>query len=604
MPAADWPAYGRDPGGSHYSPVNQINRDNVRDLKAAWTYRTGDLEPKGRTYAKAAFEATPIVVGGVMYVVTPHGKAIALDPATGAERWTFDARVDRNAGYSEVASRGVSFWRDNGAAAGAGCAERIFYGTIDARLIALDARTGRPCADFGKGGQLDLAVGVGARHEGDYQLTSPPAIVGDVVVTGSSVGDNTYRDMDRGTVRGFDARTGKTIWSWEPIDPALGSGAANAWSVISADTKTGLVFVPTGSASPDYFGGLRKGDNRWANSVVALEAATGRFVWGFQVVHHDLWDYDVASTPLLFDFRRDGKTIPAVAVTSKMGLLFALDRRTGKPLLPVEERPVPRSGVPGEESSPTQPFPATEALAPQRLTPAEAWGRTEEERKWCAERIASLRHEGIYTPPSLEGSLVTPGNMGGVPWGGPALEPERGWLIVNTNRLPAVVRLIPKDDFKTVRADAAKNRMTGEFSPQRGAAYGMYREFLRSPSGLPCSPPPWGALAAVDLSTGKKRWEVALGSMAPGEATGSINVGGPLVTGGKLVFIAATLEEKFRAFDVENGRELWSVELPAGGQATPMSYTINGKQYVVLAAGGHGKAGNKQGDYVMAWALP
>jgi len=365
------------------------------------------------------------------------------------------------------------------------------------------------------------------------------------------------------------------------------------------DPAHDLVFVPTGSPAPDYYGGLRKGDDRWANAVVALRASTGKLVWGFQVVHHDLWDYDVAAQPTLVTWK-DGT--PAVVINTKMGRVFLLNRLNGKPLLPVEERPVPRSDVPGEESWPTQPF-STISLVPERFGPEDAWGPTPADSTWCADKIRSSRSDGIFTPPSLRGTVVVPGNVGGVNWGGAAYDPERHLMIANTNRLVAWVRMIPRGEYHAEMDKPQDNRIYGEFGNQEPAPYGIYRTFLLSPSKVPCNAPPWGTTVAVDLARGKKVWETPLGTMVPGKATGSINLGGPMVTAGGLVFTSATIDPVLRAFDSETGKELWRYQLPAGGQATPMSYSIHGTQYVVIAAGGHGKLGTPQGDYVIAFAL-
>ncbi|HZS10512.1 MAG TPA: pyrroloquinoline quinone-dependent dehydrogenase [Blastocatellia bacterium] len=620
---ADWPAYGRDAGGSRYSPLAEINRDNVTQLKIAWTYRTGEAEQIGASRGKYAFEATPILIEGTLYLSTPFNRVIALDPETGAEKWKYDPKVDTSIEYSEFTSRGVSTWLDRSGKAG----RRIFVATLDARLIALDAATGQPCKDFGQDGQVDLKREIKLVGKGNYQVTSPPAVIGDVIVVGSSIGDNRAAELERGVVRAFDARTGRQLWSWDPIptdknDPAgktwkgegaKKTGAANAWSVISADAERGLVFVPTSSPSPDFYGGERLGDGLYANSVVALRAATGKVVWHFQVVHHDLWDYDVASQPTLVTVKRNGRDLPAVAVSTKMGHIFVLHRETGKPIFPVEERPVPKSTVPSEEASPTQPFPRLpRALVPQKLAPEDAWGMTDKDRDWCREKIKSLRSEGVFTPPSLEGTVAYPGNVGGSNWGGMSYDPKHNLLIAPTNRLAFMVKLIPRGEYQNARTEARNNRLKGEFGSQNGTPYAMYREPLMSPSGIPCTPPPWGALSAVDLTTGEVRWEVPLGripqlSIAPKSVEwGSINLGGPMTTGGDLAFIGAAMDQYLRAFDVETGRELWKGELPASAQATPMTYRLgeNGRQYVVIAAGGHGKLGTKTGDYVVAFALP
>jgi len=437
-------------------------------------------------------------------------------------------------------------------------------------------------------------------------VTSPPAIVGDIVITGSSIGDNGAVDMPRGTVRGFDARTCALRWTWDPISWAekqqVRTGAANAWAPIAADPARDLVFVPTGSASPDYYGGARPRDNRWANSVVALKASTGAFVWGFQVVHHDLWDYDVPSQPALIEFR--GR--PAVAVTTKIGHVFVLDRLSGQPLHPVEERAVPKSDIAGEQASPTQPFPAWDAIVPQRLTADDLWGATPEARSWCRDRLASLRNDGLFTPPSQRGTISFPGNVGGVNWGSAAWDPARNLLIANTNRVAAVMKLVPREEMQRAM-DQARDTETawgGEFGRQRGTPYGMYREWLVAPNGQPCNAPPWGAIVAFDLAAGKLRWQTPLGMIESGWPAGSPNLGGPMATASGLIFTAAAVDPHLRAFDSATGNELWTIELPAGAQSTPMTYEWNGRQYIVVCAGGHGKLKSKMGDSVMAFALP
>src|SRR6266851_2147351 len=440
-----WPTYSNDPDGTRFSPAQQINRDNVAQLKVAWTFRTGALPHDEELDHKAAFEATPILIDGKLFLSTPYDHVIALNAVNGAKLWEFDPKLEHPYGFSEVTSRGVSAWREPSAKANKPCALRIFIGTLDARLIALDGATGRPCADFGSDGEVDLAAGVKLRDTGDYQVTSAPAIYKDLVITGSSIGDNRAVTLERGIVRAFDARSGKLRCTWDPIPWTLKTeprtGAGNAWSTISVDAERDMVFIPTGSASPDYFGGFRKGDNKWANSVVALRASTGEFVWGFQVVHHDIWDYDVASQPALFAWK-DGT--PAIAITTKMGRVFVLNRLTGAPLLPVEERPVPKSDIAGEESWPTQPAP-TISVVPERLSPEDAWGKDAQEKQWCADKIKAARSGEIFTPPSLQGTLVFPSNVGGVNWGSTAFDQQRHLLFMDTNRLPIFVKLIPKD---------------------------------------------------------------------------------------------------------------------------------------------------------------
>src|SRR5262250_3186327 len=404
--SGEWPSYGNDAGGSRYSPLTQIDRGTVVNLRIAWTYRTG--EPGGvAPYAHTAFEATPLMVDGMLFLSTPYNRVIALDPETGAERWSYDPKVDRTRRFAIVTSRGVATWLDPEARVDRGCRRRIFVATIDARLIALDAATGAPCAEFGRNGEVDLTEGIKVGSDcGCYQMTSPPAVVSGLVIVGSSIGDNRAVDLERGVVRAYDAKSGALRWTWDPIptrdsDPARATwagdssrrtGAANAWSLMSVDTARGLVFVPTGSPSPDHYGGERLGENVYANSVVALRAASGDVVWHFQVVHHDLWDYDVPAQPVLVNVTRDGAPVPAVVVATKMGHVFLLHRETGAPLFPIEERPVPKSAVPGEEAWPTQPFPSRpRPLVPSRLTPDEAWGINDDERNACRARLAPLR---------------------------------------------------------------------------------------------------------------------------------------------------------------------------------------------------------------------
>jgi quinoprotein glucose dehydrogenase len=630
-PTAEWPVYGGAPGGARYSPLTQIDQENVSHLEVAWTYHTGDVSeggPGAPARNPSSFQATPIVVDGTLYFPTAFSRVIALDPETGRERWSFDPKLDLSASYAEIAARGVTSWLDPERGAGDECRQRIFLAHRGARLHALDAETGRPCPDFGTAGEVDLTLGVARVRDPDYRrarygVTSPPVTIGDLVVVGSAIGDNQWVEEATGIVRAYDARSGALRWAWDPIpreegDPAWRewtpearrkSGGANAWSILSVDPERDLVFVPTGSASPDFYGGERTGDNRWANSVVALRGSTGELVWGYQLVHHDLWDYDVPAQPTLVTLRRNGEEIPAVAQASKMGLVFILHRETGEPLFPVEERPVPQSDVPGEQTSPTQPFPTLPPpLVPHRFAPEDAWGLTPWDRGRCRELFQGLRYDGIFTPPSLQGTLLFPGGAGGTNWGSVAFEPSSGLLVLNTSSVPHSVRLIPQ-------ADLAETRRTNpgkEVSPQTGTPYGMIRDVVISPLGVPCNPPPWGQLHAIDLSTGEIRWQVTLGTtrdLAPVPIPigwGTPNMGGPIITATGLVFIGAAMDDYLRAFDLESGAELWKGRLPAGGQATPMTYRLgeDRRQYVVIAAGGHGKMGTRLGDTLVAFALP
>ncbi|PYO27763.1 MAG: pyrroloquinoline quinone-dependent dehydrogenase [Gemmatimonadetes bacterium] len=628
---ADWPAYGRDPQGTRYSPATVITRANVARLEPAWMYRTGETGAAFKTDKPTSFEATPLVVGGVMYVGTPLGRVIALDPATGRERWVFDPKIKRDVRYGDFASRGVSTWLDESAAAGTACRRRIFVATAQSQLIALDARDGRPCAGFGRSGIVDLKAGlrIAPFEPAAYSMTSPPLVVKGVVITGSSIADNSRPDPASGEVRAYDARTGALKWTWDPIpqdpnDPAYGewhgalaqkSGAANAWSILVADPARDLVFIPTGSAAPDYYGVLRLGRNRYANSIVALRASTGQLVWAFQTVHHDLWDYDNASPPLLVTVTHDGAKVPAVLQATKTGMLFVLDRENGRPIFPVEERPVPSSDIPGEQASPTQPFPKVIApLSPNRFTLEQVWGVTDADRAACHAAIDSLRNEGIFTPPSVRGTFVLPSNIGGAHWGGVAVDPVRQIAIVPVNRIAAVVQLIPREQFDHERAMTEDKRLGRdyEYNGMWGTPYVMRRRMILSPSGLPCTAPPFGTLVAIDLKTGHRLWEVPLGSFTrplPAEQAatvpaewGSPNLGGPIITAGGIIFLGAALDRWLHAYDIETGRELWRGPLPESGKATPMSYQLpSGEQFVAIAVGGGGAFG--VGDYVVAFRL-
>jgi quinoprotein glucose dehydrogenase len=654
---SDWPTYGGDPGGQRHSSLADITPANVNTLRPAWVYHTHALDSARLGHRSAAFESTPILFHGTLYLTTPFDVVIALDPLTGAERWRYDPQLPPIGEGNLVTSRGVASWDSGGQGA---CASRLFLGTLDARLIALDANDGHPCQDFGDNGQISLKNGVQHKEGATYAITSAPTVVGDVVVVGSSIPDNQSVDVEMGTVRGFDVRTGRLLWAWDPIPWALGqtprTGAGNAWSTISADPALGLIYVPTGSAALDYYGGLRPGDNRDADSVVALDAATGTKRWAFQVVHHNLWDYDVAAQPVLFTWRNN---TPAVAVTTKMGQVFVLDRRTGAPLFPITESSVPQTDVPGETSSPTQPISSLPAVGPTTLDyGSNGWQRDARNADYCATQMNALRNEGMYTPPSLGGSVEFPGPLGGVNWGSPAFDAASGIMYANNNRYPYAVWLVPQHirfgplyeriirgdprlraslAFLLMAAGCAKRRswkpgwtfgilallvlvsiplgyaaetravhapFGDDLSPDRGAPYLIHRKPILDYDGLPCTNPPWSALTAINLDTGKKLWEVPVGTLVAGAKTGTVGLGGPIVTAGGLVFTAATKDAFLRAFDAKTGEQLWQGPLPVPAQSTPMSYKAGGKQFLVIAAGGHGTFGTPQGDSLVAFALP
>lgn len=606
---AEWAAYGHDPGGARYSPLTAIGPANVSRLQTAWVFHTGDKTAGGAGMPRSGFESTPLVLNGTLYVTTPFNRIIALDAETGTERWAFDPQIDRAADYGDgLVNRGVAAWVDPRTSPGP-CRTRLFEATQDARLVAVDAETGRPCAGFGRGGEVSLRDVTGY-EAGVYHMTSAPAVIDDLVIVGSAINDNMRARMPDGTVRAFDARSGVRRWSWNPLSAdSSASGAANAWSTMAVDPERHLVYVPTGSASPDYFGGGRPGPNRWADSIVALHAQTGTIAWAFQLVHHDLWDYDSASPPLLATIRRQGRRVPVVVQGNKTGFLYVLNRETGVPVFPIEERAVPASDVPGESASPTQPIPtAPPPLVPQTFTERDVWGATPADRDACLADFRRLRNDGLFTPPSLKGSIVMPGMLGGMNWSGSAYDGARGLLIASANIVPAKAQLVPRATFDS----PSVAREDGDYARQTGAPFGLFRRFLQAPSGLPCIAPPWSLLVAVDIAAGTIRWSVPLGSMAGfGGAggtvpPGSISLGGPIVTASGLVFVAGTFDPHLRAFDTTTGRELWRGDLPASGHATPITYaTGSGRQYVVIAAGGHAKISEEKiDDALVAFALP
>jgi quinoprotein glucose dehydrogenase len=679
-PHAGWPTYGGDPGGQRYSTAQQINRTDVNRLHQVWVYHTHALDSRISGSYSASFETTPILFHNLLYLSTPLDDIIALDPSTGSERWHFHPSQEPLPEGGPTTSRGVAAWEGGGSDR---CSSRIFIGTDDAQLIAVDAASGKPCEDFGRRGAISLKTGLSGLAS-QFRVTSAPTVLGNIVVVGSSIGDNSAVTMAAGTVRAFDARTGRLVWTWDPIPWSAAqnpsTGAANTWSTIAADPDLGLFYLPTGSASPDYYGGMRRGDNRDANSIVALEATTGRKVWAFQVVHHDLWDYDVASEPLLFTWHGN---VPAIAVTTKMGMVFVLDRRTGKPIFPLEEKPAPNSDIKGERTSPTEPMSDLASLSPLLMpTDGASPSRDESDQDLCRRQMSHLRYQGIYTPPSLKGSLIFPGAIGGINWGSAAYDPVGGILYANTNRLPYFVQLIPQKTLREIEIDSIfastpilalfvwaglisfllwrerrktnkparlavglllvsaagltfgifERRVMGQLyeasqrnraktpgqlrgqalqavfgddhSPQYFTPYALYRHPILDTHGNPCSPEPWGTVSALNLQTGKTAWEVPHGTQIPGRQTGALSLGGLIVTAGGLVFSAGTREPLLRAYDSESGRELWQGSLPVPAQSTPMTYEIGGKQFVVIAAGGHGVWGTPQGDSVVAFSLP
>lgn len=608
---ATWEAWGGAPGGAHFSSATQITPENVRWLELAWEHRSGDIR-LGRGFGEDGpplppngFQTTPIVIDDTLFYCTSFNHVFALDAETGAEKWHFDPKVDKEA-HLLPNCRGVSSWRSGEAGT---CEHRIFVGTLDARLIALDAETGERCTDFGEQGEVDVTHRISEHLPIEYSITSPPAILNDVAITGSLVLDNTRTDAPSGVVRAYDVRTGELRWAWNPLPPDMEpynedgtyrSGTTNVWSVMAVDEERNLVFVPTGNTNPDYFGGHRQGLDHYSSSVVALHGDTGEVVWHFQMVHHDLWDYDTPAQPTLMDLRVGGETIPVVVQVTKMGMTFVLHRDTGEPVFPVEERPVPQGAVPGEYLSPTQPFPSHVPHLLPAISSDDAWGFTFWDEGACRDRMQELRYDGIYTPPSLGGSILYPSNGGGNNWGSPAIHLDDQVMVVLTWRVAATSQLIPRDEC----GDSLQRQL--------GTPYCVETGIVSSPLGVPCLAPPWATVDAVDLAAGKLLWSVPLGTsrnLAPFPfwwIEGIPGTGGPIVTKTGLIFIGAALEHAFRAHDLATGEVLWKADLPTSANSVPMTYQTrpDGRQYVVVAVGGHWGAPMPPGDHLMAFALP
>jgi quinoprotein glucose dehydrogenase len=608
-PALAWEHWGGDRGGMRFSPLTQITPANVGNLVRAWEFRTGDLDSRAPEVMKRTkFQATPLFVEDSLIFCSPFNEVIALDPGSGVQKWRYDPKIATSQRpANRYNCRGVTYWVDDKAAATAACRARIFMGTNDVRVIALDARTGIPCADFGSNGEIKPDVGMKLEWPGEFQITSAPVVSRGVIVVGSSIADNRRVDAPLGTVRAFDARTGQPRWSFDPlIHDGIEAGHSNVWAPMSADEERGLVFLPTSSPSTDFWGGKRVGNNEHANSVVALRAETGELVWSFQTVHHDVWDYDLPAQPTLARVDTGDGMRDVVIQPTKQGFVFVLDRDTGKPVWPVEERAVPQGGAEGEQLSPTQPFPThVPPLMSQNISVDDAFNLFPSfGRSACEELLAGARNEGLYTPPSKQGTLIFPMTGGGVNWGSAAFDPVNQILYANTSHAVHLVKLIP-------RAQAAGfNPPPGhEFGQQQGAPFAMTRVVAMSPLGLLCNKPPWGEMVAVDLKAGKILWHSSVGTsedLAPlGIASnwGTPLVNGVAITAGGLVFTGA-MDAYLRAFDAKSGQELWQGRLPVPGVANPMTYLWKGEQYVAIGAGGHSEAGTSIGDSVVAFRLP
>ncbi len=689
---ADWPAYGRTPQGTRYSPLAQITPDNVKQLTVAWTFRTGDMKGPNDP-VEITNEVTPLKIGDMLYLCSPHQILFAVDAQTGKLKWKYDPKLQADPSFQHVTCRGVSYAdlsANGGEAAGGAtsaapvapassvasdasnasngsatsnasaasaasaasdaspaasgtaadtatdspsasnvaapglCTRRIFLPVNDGHLYALDAQTGQRCPDFANNGDLDLQHNQPVKTPGMYEPTSPPVVTSKVIIVAGAVEDNFSTREPSGAIRGFDVRTGKLLWAFDPgaQDPNAIPGpdqhytwnSPNSWAPAAYDPTLDMVYLPMGVSTPDIWGGHRTPlQERYASGILALHASTGKFAWFYQSTHHDLWDMDQPSQPTIADITgQDGKTIPVVYAPAKTGNLYVLDRRTGTPVVPAPERPVPQGAAPGDHVSPTQPFSDLTFRPKENLSGADMWGATMYDELVCRVMFHRLRYEGIYTPPSLQGTLVFPGNLGMFEWGGIAVDTDRQIAIANPIALPFVSRLIPRGPGNPLEPVAGAKGSGTEvgIQPQYGVPYGVTLNPFLSPFGLPCKQPAWGYISAIDLKTNQIVWKKRIGTTRDSSPiplpfkVGMPMLGGPIVTAGGVAFIGATADNYLRAYDVRNGKELWRARLPAGGQATPMTYSVNGRQYVVIAAGGHGSFGTKLGDYVIAYALP
>lgn len=631
MPGKDWPVYGGSELARRYSPLDQITAENVSKLTKVWTFHTGDM-PNEATKDKYSPENTPLEVAGHLFACSAKGMAISVNAATGKEEWRYDPKVSDDAIPYGATCRGVAYYEVPDAAANQACATRIEWGTLDARLIALDAKTGKPCEDFGDHGVVDLNQGIGKTVPGWYSVTAPPTIVRGVAVVGAQVQDGQAEDAPSGVVRGYDAVTGRLAWAWDmghpdrtgapPQGDTYTRGTPNMWTVAAADPELGYVYLPLGNSAVDYYGGNRKDfENEFNSSIVAIDVTTGKPVWHFQTVHYDLWDYDLGSQPTLIDMPTGNGTVPAIIVPSKQGQIYVLDRKTGKPLFPVEERPVPSGGVEPDKLSRTQPYSGYAHLDQPKLTEKDMWGMSPLDQLYCRIQFRQASYEGEYTPPTVDKPFIEyPGYNGGSDWGSVAVDQKSGILVANYNDMPNYNQLIPRAEadkmgLKPIDQGKMPESVADKGDPQAGSPYAIHiNAGWRLPTGLLCSKPPYGHIRAIDLKSGKTLWDKPLGSAANNGpwgipsmlplTIGTPNNGGPLVTAGGLIFIAATTDDKLRAIDIKTGEVVWQADLPAGGQTTPMTYAVDGRQYIVIAPGGHHFMQTRIGDDVIAYALP
>lgn len=617
VPAGEWHQYGRTQYGQRYSPLDQINTDNVSTLAVAWQYQTGDVKLPDDV-GETTYQVTPLKIGDTLYMCTPHNWAIALDAATGKEKWKYDSNSGMNPDRQHQTCRGVTYYADPAATADTACATRVYLPTSDARLIALDAATGDVCTTFAQNGVLQLEQGMPYNPAGYYYSTSPPVITDGKIIIGGAVNDNYSIHSQSGVIRAFDVNSGALVWNWDSGNPDVTTplpegqvytvNSPNSWSVFSYDEALRLVYIPLGNRVPDQLGmGRSEHVEKYSSSIVALDIGTGAVRWVRQTVHHDLWDMDVPAQPALIDITREGATIPALVGPTKQGDIYVLDRRTGEPIIGIKEVPAPTGAIPEDFTAPTQPI-SDLTFSPPPLTEKNMWGITMFDQLKCRIDFLSMKYEGRYTPPSLEGTIVYPGNFGTFNWGSVAVDPERQVMFGMPTYLAFTSKLVPRDQIPPKEQDQ-KGSEQG-LNRNEGAPYGVYMGPFLGPLGIPCQAPPWGYVAGADLATGKIAYKHKNGTvydMTPLPLpfkVGVPGIGGPIITKGGVAFLGAAVDDYLRAYDVTSGRQLWEGRLPAGGQATPMTYTVGDKQYVLIVAGGHGSVGTKPGDYVIAYTLP